>query len=78
MPKKISRRVGKERSKSDTLKKIKPSFAKEIPKMKTLDERHFEKDVVEWMTKEYRLQVMIYYLHLKKNYATIILYMIFN
>jgi len=43
MSKKISRRVGTEKCKRDTLKKTKPNSAKVIPKMETINERHFEK-----------------------------------
>jgi len=60
---------------SDTLKRM---WLNAILKMEAVDERHFEKNVVEWMTKEDKLQVMVYYLHLKISYTAIILYMISN
>ena len=51
---KISRKIGKGRCKP------KPSPVNMIP-----DVPHFEKDVVEWMTTENKLQVMVYILYYK-------------
>jgi len=63
MPNKISGRVEKERYKRNTLKRNKRSSAIAFPEIEALNQGHFEKEVVEWMTKKDKLQVLVYYRH---------------
>jgi hypothetical protein len=59
----MSRKIRKGRRNTSTLKKAKPSYVKVI-----LDVPHFEKDVVQWMTMEDKLQMMVYILYYKISY----------